>query len=357
MRPLLKPDLQTISRREFLTLTGRFLGALLVLPLIDKRWLPASALQLDNENKTTHGRILSNNVGLYSKPSYSSKLQKMYWKDLVFPITAVTVGDEEPAHNRVWYELNGEGFVHSGSVQPVEVRNNPSVTTFIPRHGLLAEVTVPFTDAVWYPRRPDYVAYRLYYSSTHWVKGIYEDDDGKLWYRLWDDKWLFDFYADPNHLHIIGEDELTPISPEVDARDKRLEILREDQTVVAYEDDQPVFMTKAATGAHFSDGDFTTPEGVFHTNRKRPSRHMAAGDRAAPNSYDLPGVPWVCYLTKSGISFHGTYWHNDFGKTRSHGCINVTSEAARWIYRWTLPEVPFEKETYTEKTGTRVDVI
>jgi len=84
---------------------------------------------------------------------------------------------------------------------------------------------------------------------------------------------------------------------------------------------------------------------------------MADGDWVATGTYDLPGVPWVTYLTKSGISFHGTYWHNDFGRPRSHGCINVTCDAARWIYRWTLPEVPLYKDYQAESFGTRVDVI
>jgi len=50
---------------------------------------------------------------------------------------------------------------------------------------------------------------------------------------------------------------------------------------------------------------------------------MARGNLAA-NGYDLPGVPWNSYITEEGIAFHGTYWHNNFGKPRSHGCINLT---------------------------------
>jgi lipoprotein-anchoring transpeptidase ErfK/SrfK len=138
---------------------------------------------------------------------------------------------------------------------------------------------------------------------------------------------------------------------------KRLEVRLAEQLVVAYEDNQPVFMARAATGAKFSNGDFRTPPGEYITNRKRPSRHMASGDRAAANSYDLPGVPWVCYITESGIAFHGTYWHNDFGKPRSHGCINVSSDSARWIYRWTFPSVSLDKQTHNDETGTFVQVI
>jgi lipoprotein-anchoring transpeptidase ErfK/SrfK len=83
---------------------------------------------------------------------------------------------------------------------------------------------------------------------------------------------------------------------------------------------------------------------------------MAAGNLAY-NGYDLPGVPWISYITESGISFHGTYWHNNFGRPRSHGCINLTPQDAKWIYRWTLPSVPAEEQEVIESTGTRVDVI
>jgi lipoprotein-anchoring transpeptidase ErfK/SrfK len=83
---------------------------------------------------------------------------------------------------------------------------------------------------------------------------------------------------------------------------------------------------------------------------------MAAGDIAS-NGYDLPGVPWICYITEKGISFHGTYWHNDYGRPRSHGCINLTPAAAKWLFRWTLPIVPADSQDVYEDFGTQVDVV
>ena len=82
---------------------------------------------------------------------------------------------------------------------------------------------------------------------------------------------------------------------------------------------------------------------------------MAAGDIAA-SGFDLPGVPWVLYITKSGISLHGTYWHNDFGRPRSHGCINLTPQAAKWLFRWTMPTVPIDKEFVYGEVGTYVEI-
>jgi lipoprotein-anchoring transpeptidase ErfK/SrfK len=83
---------------------------------------------------------------------------------------------------------------------------------------------------------------------------------------------------------------------------------------------------------------------------------MAAGDIAA-SGFDLPGVPWVLYFTESGLSFHGTYWHNDFGHPRSHGCINISPQAAKWLYRWTTPVVqPGDPYAYRSK-GTKVEIV
>jgi lipoprotein-anchoring transpeptidase ErfK/SrfK len=115
-------------------------------------------------------------------------------------------------------------------------------------------------------------------------------------------------------------------------------------------------MAKAATGAKFSNGNFATPSGHHITAHKRPSRHMAAGNLAY-NGYDLPGVPWISYITENGISLHGTYWHNNFGFPRSHGCINLAPKAAQWIYLWTLPVVPPNAQYVHKSFGTSVDII
>jgi lipoprotein-anchoring transpeptidase ErfK/SrfK len=126
--------------------------------------------------------------------------------------------------------------------------------------------------------------------------------------------------------------------------------------MIAYEFDEPVFMARVASGALFSNGDYTTPLGRHTTFHKRSSRHMARGNLAA-NGYDLPGVPWNSYITEDGIAFHGTYWHNNFGHPRSHGCINLTPQAAKWVYLWTIPTVPPNEPGIYELTGTVVDII
>jgi lipoprotein-anchoring transpeptidase ErfK/SrfK len=71
--------------------------------------------------------------------------------------------------------------------------------------------------------------------------------------------------------------------------------------------------------------------------------------------YDLPGVPWCSFFTSTGIAFHGAYWHNDFGQPRSHGCVNLPTSAAKFLYRWATPNVPPEAN-YLHKPGTGTTV-
>ncbi|HLE14735.1 MAG TPA: L,D-transpeptidase [Anaerolineales bacterium] len=334
-----------ISRREFLRLGGLGFASAL---------FPGFS-RLTDQTVPLQGRVTEAKVVVFDRPSLIGNPVKTYWKDMILSVAEATVGDEEPDHNRIWYRIEGEGYVHSGGVQPVQTRlNQPDQD--IPGEGALAEVTVPFTDAHWGPGKIFPFAYRFYYETTYWVTDLVEDERGSSWYRVQDDKWDLSFFAPATHLRLIPREELAPLSPLIHPEGKRLEVRLGEQLVVAYEWKRPVFMARAATGAVFSNGRFETPVGRHMTFHKRPTRHMAAGDLAS-NGYDLPGVPWISYITEKGVAIHGTYWHNDFGRPRSHGCINLTPGAAKWIYRWTLPPVPAKTQDVYENYGTQVDVV
>jgi LysM repeat protein len=57
---------------------------------------------------------------------------------------------------------------------------------------------------------------------------------------------------------------------------------------------------------------------------------LASQTMTGPGYY-LPGVPYVMYFYR-GYSFHGTYWHNNFGFPMSHGCVNMPTPEAEWLY-------------------------
>ncbi len=55
-------------------------------------------------------------------------------------------------------------------------------------------------------------------------------------------------------------------------------------------------------------------------------------DMKGPGYY-LKDVPYVMYFYK-GYGLHGTYWHHNFGTPMSHGCVNLRTEDAAWLYNW-----------------------
>ena len=109
-----------------------------------------------------------------------------------------------------------------------------------------------------------------------------------------------------------------------------------EQTLVAYEGDKPVFATLVSTGKE--PGHHATPTGLYRIRDKRVTVTMS-GDDPVDGHYEVAEVPWTQFYNE-GYALHGAYWHDTFGKTRSHGCTNLSPPDARWLFQWTLPRVP-----------------
>lgn len=106
------------------------------------------------------------------------------------------------------------------------------------------------------------------------------------------------------------------------------------QVLVAYEGDVPVFATLIASGK----AGFETPTGFFRIHAKHLSTTMdGSGGRDEP--YSIEDVPWTMYFHGS-IALHAAFWHERFGRVRSHGCINLTPRDARHLFQWATPERP-----------------
>jgi len=70
-----------------------------------------------------------------------------------------------------------------------------------------------------------------------------------------------------------------------------------------------------------------TVEGEFSIFAKYESTRMIGPD------YDLSAVSWTMYFFE-GYALHGTYWHSNFGLPMSHGCVNLETSDAKWLYKW-----------------------
>lgn len=113
-----------------------------------------------------------------------------------------------------------------------------------------------------------------------------------------------------------------------------------EQSLVAYEGETPVYATLVSTGADGLDDPKTTHStvrGTFLIHTKHLTITMDGGQ--ASESFELGEVPFVQYFS-GGYALHAAYWHDDFGKPRSHGCINLSPRDAKWLFDWTSPDVP-----------------
>ncbi len=135
------------------------------------------------------------------------------------------------------------------------------------------------------------------------------------------------------------------------------------QTLSCYEGDVEVYYCTVSTGwydrSEGPSGKFGTPLGTYLISRKFISLQMSGGTSGAP--YDLPGIGWVSIFATGGVAIHATVWHNDFGNPVSHGCVNTLPEDAKWIFRWSQPNVPSDPGMYdisiNKEMSTTVQVI
>lgn len=350
-----------INRRDFLKLGALALSSLAFRPY----FRPGEQPQPD-----LWGRVTIEEIDAYTEPRSDVSLivGKRYRDQLVVLYYALDA-PEGPAYNPVWYRMWG-GYVHSAYLQLVKMRFNPVLDEII-AGGQLCEVSVPYTDAYRYDRYQGWQEqYRLYYETTHWVTGLEEGPDGEPWYQITNelDSYL-KYYAPAIHLRPISDEEISPLSPDVPAEDKRIEVSILEQRLTAFEGDSEVFSTKISSGIHSSrptsNGIPThTPRGDFRIQSKSPSKHMGSllGSSGAPGGYSLPGVPWTCFFVpETGVAFHGAYWHNNFGVQMSRGCVNMRPADAKWLFRWSTPvwEVPVIDRFAWDRRGygTQVRVI
>ena len=340
----------TLTRRDVLKLALLGLGAI--------AWRPLGKLGGFAEPFSALGRITIAQVPVHSEPDLQSPTLGYLRRDQIVRLHAEFVSPYGPPYNPRWYRL-AHGYIHTAYVQRVEVHiNKPAVA--VPEKGRLAEVSVPYTRAWRRGRAGKRIpVYRLYYGSVHWVTATALGDYGEPLYELTDDLLGVSYFVYAPHLRLISDEELAPISPDVPKGEKRIEVDLAAQELIAYEYDKEVYRTKISSGIPSDKpGDngipTRTPSGHFHIFEKWPTRHMGEGAlTSALDAYELPGVPWVSFFVKTGVAFHGTYWHDNFGRPMSHGCINMRNSDAKWLFRWSTP-INYPPHSHEGGYGTRV---
>lgn len=362
-----------ISRRSFLKLAALGLGSLSLNARSRAHFLP------EFPNASRLGRVAVGMVELKQRPDPESQTLGVLYEDAVRPWLREVAGDNYAYifNNQRWVETP-EGFIYGPYVQPVYNRPNQPVKDLPPSSrgaGMWVEVTVPYAEAVLDKQTPSSNSWvearmnegmplRVYYGQTFWVDQIKTASSGGVLYRL-----NPNYYGGVDMLWVAAEalrpvtnEDLKPISPEVE--EKRVVIDLAHQMLSCYEGEREVYFCRVSTGAKFDMygnpvDKWATPVGRHRITRKYISLQMSGGTTGA--GYDLPGISWTSIFATGGVAIHSTFWHNNYGDPVSHGCVNCLPEDAKWIFRWTTPEVIYDPGmvdvTVTGESSTRVDVI
>jgi len=356
------------SRHDFLNTVALAAGAI----TLKQEILPSPVSSFPDGERL--GRIASGRVDIKLRPHYDSPNIGIYYEDTVIPCFREVLGKFPVSwpfrNNQRWLETE-DGYIWSPEVQPVKnIENSPLSNIPEGKEGFWVEVTVPWVNVTldnpparstwWSWQASKNLPYRFYYNQILWVDLIEVDDDSQIWYRI-NERYgnKGDLLWGPGEaFRPISEDELEPISPEVEDKQIVVDVTDSHQYLACYEEGREVYFCRISSGKI----PFETPLTAygspgFNIWRKLNSLQMSGGTNQA--GWEIPGIGWVALFRGDGIAIHSTFWHNNFGEPSSHGCINAAPDDAKWIFRWSSPVTPFEVGdiVVSGKIGTPVKVI
>jgi len=357
---------QNISRRDFLKIGGAGLGAFAFRPyksiyfgnFSEPKRLP------EFPKSEIIGRVVDMGIDLRSRPTNDQNQNTSIAKldaDTLVEWGREVVGNVLYGLTNQRYVETPQGYIYTSVLQPTRnLPNTPINEIPAGMPGFWAEVTVPYVELAFEgviasPWLQDHISYnfppRLYYGQVVWMDKI-RSDNGFVEYRWNEDAnghgygygASGEFYwADGAAFKVLTDADVAPINPDVDPNDKKIQADLDYQTLSCYEGNTEVYFCRISSGISYDpqtgqlSDKLATPVGNLLTHWKIMSLNMTAGTATA--GYSTPAVPWDTMVSGDGIAIHGAFWHNAFGEKRSHGCINVSPEDAKWIFRWTSPVV------------------
>lgn len=359
-----------ISRRDFLKLSGLGIGALALNPFKLRTFdhvleaLAAPKRLPQFPGSAIIGRVTDPDVDIRSRPTNDPTLNTSLGRlnaDTLVEWGREVIGNVIGGLSNQRYVETPQGYVYASVVQPTKNIPNTPLTELPGGQGFWAEVTVPYVElahegVVASPWLNDHIVYnfppRLYYGQVVWIDQI-RNVNGFVEYRWNEDangrgygyggSYGEYFWADGAGLKPLTDTDVATISPDMDPNEKTISVDLDYQTLSCFEGNNEVFFCRISSGKSYDPvtgeivDTYATPAGTLFTYWKIISKNMTAGNESA--GYSTPAVPWCTFVATGGVAIHGAFWHNAFGEKRSHGCINVSPEDAKWIFRWTTPYV------------------
>jgi len=356
-----------LSRRKFLQLAALGAGYELLPKNIPGLWKQSNVDLIDYwkktyANGTRLGRVLAT-LPLRTRPNEDAAQVGTKYQDNIVTILREVIG-KGPAsspHNHRWFETT-DGYLWAPHVFPQEFQIQTPLES-IPDGKVWVEVSVPWVEGHVAPdaNSPVYLLQpgdrpaTLYNAAIFPAKKVVKDDQGRAWYFL--DELAAPMYARAEGLRVITAEETAPISPDVEDKLIVVDLTGTLLTLSARENGKEVYYAVISSGGQDPKTKvWATTVGEHPISRKRIGVRMGGGDLLT--GYDLVGVGWTCLFCE-GEAIHSTYWHNDYGIPKSHGCVNARPEDAKWIFRWTTPIVPYPGGDVEKQMpgGTHVRVV
>lgn len=288
-----------------------------------------------------YARIITDNaVPVYSHPldiSYGIPPTRTIEPGFMF----VSLHQKEPivAETGQWYQINPDEFVQAdvityytaSSFHGAPITSQPQypfgwVIRDTPIFSAPVDAATP-RDIVGWPQ-----PYKLAQENSSFIPRytpvtIYETSElGDWgWRRIGENQWI--------HLYDVGRVDIRTRPAEIPAGSKWVAVNLFEQTMAAYnEQDEMIYATLISSGRQVEG--WRTPPGIFKIYSKVKMAKMSGG--SISDRYFLEDVTATMYF-HDAYAFHAAYWHDDFGRYKSHGCINMTPTDAEWMFNWSTP--------------------
>ncbi len=113
------------------------------------------------------------------------------------------------------------------------------------------------------------------------------------------------------------------------------------KTLVLFEGDKPIYASLVSTGKRSRNKkkDHATPVGSFRVREKHVAVTMDGDGASGDLPYSIEDVPYVAYF-KGSYALHAAFWHSNFGREMSHGCVNLAPKDAKVVFDFVDPQVP-----------------
>jgi hypothetical protein len=132
-----------------------------------------------------------------------------------------------------------------------------------------------------------------------------------------------------------------PRPPEVGPNEKWVDVNITTKTLVLFVGDKPVYAASVSPGKRSRNKkkDHATPTGQWRIREKHVAVTMDGDGASGDLPYSIEDVPYVAYY-KGSYALHAAFWHQNFGREMSHGCVNLAPQDAKHVFNWVEPRAP-----------------